>query len=101
MNYPFDFISIDSTYGDITVDGAKPDGTYLIKVVGTLPDFKTTAFYVFTINIGSPNIPPYFETIIEDKEAPLKRNTSLVFPPVIDTDLNGYDISIQCFASFI
>ena len=101
MNYPFDFISIDSTYGDITVDGTKPDGTYLIKVVGTLPDLKTTAFYVFTINIGSPNIPPYFETIIEDKEAPLKRNTTLVFPPVIDKEANGYNISIYYFPSFM
>jgi hypothetical protein len=31
----------------------KPAGIYNIKVVGTLPDLKTTYSYVFTINIGS------------------------------------------------
>ena len=101
MNYPFDFISIDPANGDITVDGSKPDGTYFIKVVGTLPDSKTTAFYVFTINIGWSNIPPYFETIIEDKDVPLNRGTTLVFPPVNDIEGNSYNISIYYSASFI
>ena len=64
LNYPFDLISINSANGEITVDTTKPEGIYLIKVVGTLPDLITNTFHVFTISIGSTNTPPYFESIL-------------------------------------
>lgn len=63
MNFPIDKIYIDPYVGNITVDSTKPDGTFLIKVVGTLPD-TTSTFYVFNISIGSGKIGPYFETIL-------------------------------------
>ena len=68
LDHATDYISIDSTTGDINVEN-KPDGTYFIKVIGTLPDLKTSTFYVFTLLvdddiIGIPNFAPYFVTIL-------------------------------------
>jgi hypothetical protein len=42
-------VKIDSETGSIIISELKPIGTYAIKVIGTLPDFGTSASALFTI----------------------------------------------------
>ena len=44
---------MDATTGNIFVSKLKPEGTYKIKVIGTLPDLITTTSEVFTIIINA------------------------------------------------
>jgi hypothetical protein len=59
-----------------------------VKVLGTLPDLKTTDFYVFTINIGSGgNQLPYFTTPLLDISVPLNGGpVPYTFPAITDPD---------------
>jgi hypothetical protein len=63
---------VNPNTGAIFVSKVKPPGTYFIKVVGLLPDQKTSYSDVFTINAGTDiNFAPYFITPLEDLEVPL------------------------------
>jgi hypothetical protein len=42
LNLTTDLMSVDASSGKITVKFDKPEGAYRVKVVGTLPDMKTT-----------------------------------------------------------
>jgi hypothetical protein len=53
LNNTTDFMSVDSTTGSIFVSKLKPNGTYYVKVVGTLTDFVTKSSSVFTINMNT------------------------------------------------
>jgi hypothetical protein len=54
-------MSIDSATGEIFVSKLKPNGTYTIKVIGTLPDLFTTTSAIFTINVKeNKNRLPFF-----------------------------------------
>lgn len=69
------------------VNQTKPAGIYYVKVVGTLPDLKTTDSYVFTINIGSSgNSIPYFNSPLVDISVPLKGTANYPFPGMTDPD---------------
>jgi hypothetical protein len=50
-------MSVDSATGTIKIHQSKPDGTYHIKVIGTLPDLITTSSVQITI-IVKQNSPP-------------------------------------------
>ena len=65
--------------GKIFVSKSKLAGTYIIKVIGTLPDLVTTTYSIFTIVITAPavNTPPFFTTTLIDVTVPLK--TSVIY----------------------
>jgi hypothetical protein len=48
-----DLISVDVLTGNIKVNSNKPEGTYKIKVEGTLPDKISKDYVVFKIIITS------------------------------------------------
>lgn len=65
----------------------KPAGIYYVKVVGILPDLKSTDSYVFTINIGSGgNSIPYFNSPLADISVPLMTTANYPFPGMTDPD---------------
>jgi hypothetical protein len=76
-------MSVDSTSGAIFVSSLKPNGTYFVKVIGTLPDLFSTYSEIFTINM---NTVPVFSNSLTDVIVPLMQSVNYPFPSIIDPD---------------
>ncbi len=81
-------ISVNSVTGDIFVSSSKPVGTYIIKVVGTLPNLVTTTSEIFTITIKANNV-PVFSSPLPNVIVPLFSSTNYKFPLIIDADIGS------------
>jgi|LauGreDrversion4_2_1035121.scaffolds.fasta_scaffold38394_1 hypothetical protein len=85
-------MSVDPTTGTIFVSKSKLPGTYYLKVTGSLPDYVTNSFDVFTITVLLPipiNYPPLFSTSLSDTTVPLMTSSIYTFPSI--TDQNSGD----------